>query len=137
MWSATIRATGTANPSTTGQSSAEAENRALALRVAEILAETPAANSVVLDVRELSSFADYFIICSGENERQLRAIYQALLEKLGESGHRPQRSEGSPTSGWIVMDFGDVIVHIFDEAQRAFYRLESLWAEAPTLLAIQ
>ena len=77
------------------------------------------------------------MICSGENERQLRAITEEMTEKLAEAGIRPDRLEGGPPSGWIVLDFGDVIVHVFESDQRAFYRLESLWSEAPTLLAIQ
>lgn len=113
------------------------EPRELALQIAEILADTPAADTLVLDVHELSSVADYFVICSGENERQLRAITNDLLEKLGEQRVRPHRTEGSPQSGWIVLDYGDSIVHIFDVDQRAYYRLESLWAEATTLVAME
>ncbi|MCC6673867.1 MAG: ribosome silencing factor [Thermomicrobiales bacterium] len=112
-------------------------SRELALRVADILAETPAANTVVLDIRELSSFADFFVICSGENERQLRAITEKLQEELREDGVRPQRLEGTPNSGWIVLDYNDVIVHVFDQELRDFYKMERLWAEAPRLLAIQ
>ncbi len=112
-------------------------SRELALRVADILAETPAANTVVLDIRELSSFADFFVICSGENERQLRAITEKLQEELREDGVRPQRLEGTPNSGWTVLDYNDVIVHVFDQELRDFYKMERLWAEAPRLLAIQ
>ena len=112
-------------------------SRELALRIAEILTDTPAANTLVLDIQGLSSFADFFVICSGENERQLRAITEEITEGLAKSGIRPERTEGNPASGWIVLDFGSAIVHVFDADQRAFYRLEALWAEAPTLLAIQ
>jgi ribosome-associated protein len=112
-------------------------SRDLALRIAEILTDTPAANTLVLDIQGLSSFADFFVICSGENERQLRAITEEITEGLAKSGIRPERTEGNPASGWIVLDFGSAIVHVFDADQRAFYRLEALWAEAPTLLAIQ
>jgi len=112
-------------------------SRDLALRIAEILTDTPAANTLVLDIQGLSSFADFFVICSGENERQLRAITEEITEGLAKSGIRPERTEGNPASGWIVLDFGTAIVHVFDADQRAFYRLEALWAEAPTLLAIQ
>jgi ribosome-associated protein len=91
----------------------------------------------VLDIHAMSPVADYFVLCSGENERQLRAIAREVTEKLSEAGIRPERVEGSASSGWILIDYGDVIVHIFDVDQRAFYRLEDLWSEAPTLLAIQ
>lgn len=115
----------------------EQESRQRALRIAEILADTPASDTLVLDIHLLSTVADYFVICSGENERQLRAISNKLLEALGEEGVRPLRAEGTPQSGWILLDYGDSIVHIFDVDQRAFYRLETLWAEAPTLIAMQ
>jgi ribosome-associated protein len=114
-----------------------ASSRDLAVRIAEIIAETPAADTVVLDIQGLSSFADYFVICSGENERQLRAIAETITTKLAEDGIRPHRVEGTPASGWVVLDYGDSIVHVFDIDQRDFYRLEALWAEAPTLLVIQ
>jgi ribosome-associated protein len=111
--------------------------RNFALRIADILAETPASDTVVLDIRGLSTFADFFVICSGENERQLRAISEKLQEELREDGVRPQRSEGTPRSGWIVLDYNDAIVHVFDQELRDFYKMERLWAEAPRLLAIQ
>ncbi len=113
------------------------ESRELALRIADVLSETPASDTVVLDIRELSSFADFFVICSGENERQLRAIMEKLQEELRDAGIRPQRVEGAPNSGWIVLDYNDVIVHVFDQDLRDFYKMERLWAEAPRLLAIQ
>ena len=123
----------------TGSSSelAERESRQRALRIAEILADTPASDTLVLDIHLLSTVADFFVICSGENERQLRAVSNKLLEALGDDGMRPLRAEGTPQSGWILLDYGDTIVHIFDVDQRAFYRLESLWSEAPTLVAMQ
>lgn len=112
-------------------------SRQLALRIADILADTPAADTLVLDIRGLSSFADFFVICSGENERQLRAISERVQETLRDDGIRPQRLEGTPQSGWIVLDYNDVIVHIFDQELRDFYKMERLWAEAPRLISIQ
>jgi ribosome-associated protein len=111
--------------------------RELALRVADILVETPASDTVVLDIRGLSTFSDFFVICSGENERQLRAIAEKVQEELREEGIRPRRVEGTPRSGWMVLDFNDAIVHVFDNELRDFYKMERLWAEAPRLLAIQ
>lgn len=111
--------------------------RERALLLADIITDTPARDTVVLDIHQLSPFTDYFVITAGANERQLRAINRAIAEKMAEAGVRPQRIEGAPASGWIVLDFGDVLVHIFSEELREFYRLEDLWAEAPTLLAIQ
>lgn len=114
-----------------------AEARTLALQIADILTETPAANTVVLDISDRSSFADFFVICSGENERQLRAIANAVREQLSAENRYPRRVEGESISGWIVVDYGDVVVHVFDVGQREFYRLEELWSDAVTVLAIQ
>lgn len=113
------------------------EAKRLALDIADLLAETPASNTVVLDIHERSSFADFFVICSGENERQLRAIANAVKERLAAHQQYPRRVEGEPVSGWIVVDYGDVLVHVFDVDQREFYRLEDLWSDAVTVLAIQ
>jgi ribosome-associated protein len=123
---------GTADPVATPE-----VGRERALLLADIISDTPARDTVVLDIHQLSPFADYFVITAGANERQLRAINRTVAERMAEAGIRPQRVEGGPTSGWIVLDFGEVLVHIFSEDQREFYRLEDLWAEAPTLLAIQ
>lgn len=114
-----------------------AASRALAVDIADIIADTPAADTRVIDIHELSTIADVFVICSGENERQLRAIMRTVSDDMGKSGRPPRRVEGEPTSGWILMDFGDVIVHIFDAALREFYDLEERWAKAPVLLSIQ
>jgi ribosome-associated protein len=111
--------------------------RELALLIADLISDTPASNTLVLDIHEASAFADYFVICSGDNERQMRAIHRGIAEELAQRRVRPQRTEGSTLSGWILLDFGDVIVHVFSAEQRSFYRLEDLWAEAHTLLAIQ
>lgn len=114
-----------------------AASRALAVDIADVIAETPASDTRVIDIHELSTIADVFVICSGENERQLRAISRTLNDEMSESGRPPRRIEGETTSGWILMDFGDVIVHIFDVDLRAFYDLEDRWSEAPVLLSIQ
>lgn len=90
-----------------------------------------------MDIHELTPYTDFFVICSGENERQVRAITNELLEEMAEDGVRPRRTEGDAAAGWTIVDFGDVVVHIFDEDQRAFYRLEELWAAAPTVLTIE
>jgi ribosome-associated protein len=111
--------------------------RDLALRIAAVIADSPASNTIVLDIHRGSSFADFFVLCSGENERQLRAIVRDIAEGMSEQGVRPHRTEGSPLSGWTLLDFGDVIVHVLSAEQRAFYRLEELWADAQTLLTIQ
>ena len=114
-----------------------AQSRALAVDIADIIAETPAADTRVIDIHEHSSVADVFVICSGENERQLRAIYRAVIDQMGEAGVDPIRTEGDTTSGWMLLDFGDVVVHVFDKDLREFYDLEGRWSNAPVLLSIQ
>jgi ribosome-associated protein len=118
-------------------SGAAAEARTLALRLADIVAETPASDTLLLEITAFSSVADYFLLCSGANERQLRAISETVAEELAKDSIRPLRSEGTPQSGWIVLDFGDVVMHIFDAELRVFYGLERLWSDAPRVLSIQ
>ena len=91
----------------------------------------------MLDVHQTSPFTDFFVICSGENERQVRAIARILGDDLGKRGVHAERTEGSAIAGWIILDFGDTIVHVFSEEQRAYYRLEELWSDAQTVLSIQ
>jgi len=114
-----------------------APGRERALFLADVISDTPARDTVVLDIHLLSPFADYFVIAAGANERQLRAINRTISERMAEVGIRAERTEGTPSGGWIILDFGDLLVHIFSEELREFYKLEELWAEAPTLLAIQ
>lgn len=92
---------------------------------------------VVLDIHNLTVVADLFVICTGDNERQLRAISRTVIEATDKIGRDPRRTEGTAESGWLLIDYGDVVVHIFGDAERQFYRLEDVWAEAQTLLVIQ
>jgi ribosome-associated protein len=87
----------------------------------------------VLDVRDLTSFTDYFIVCTGESEPQLRTIAKNIEEKIGATGVRPHHLEGKSEHGWILMDYDDFVVHIFSRDTRTFYDLERLWGDAPRL----
>jgi ribosome-associated protein len=91
----------------------------------------------LLDISEVSSFADVFIVTTADNIRQLRALQREIVEQMRRRGVRPQRVEGEPEGGWVLVDYGDVIVHLLTREQREFYRLEDLWIEAPVLLKIQ
>jgi ribosome-associated protein len=93
--------------------------------------EKKARDLVVLEVRELTSIADYFIICSGSSDRQVQSIAQGIEENLSEAGHSPLSVEGANRGHWVLMDFSDVIVHIFYEPVREFYDLDGLWGHAP------
>jgi ribosome-associated protein len=90
---------------------------------------------LLLDLREQAIFADYFLMCNAENERQLRALAAGIAEDAKkEAGVYARGSEGEPEGGWVLVDFGDVIVHIFSPEQRDYYRLEELWHDAYTVL---
>lgn len=89
-----------------------------------------------MDIRPVSDMADYFVICTAASERQLQAIHEAIEAKLHELGIRPLRGQGTSTSGWILMDCGNVIVHIFSPPTRHYYNLEQLWKDAKTLVRI-
>ena len=101
-----------------------------AILCAEEALEHKAQDLVVLEVSKLSSFADYFVICSGRSSRQVQGIADNLETKLRKQGIRAAGVEGSREGHWVLMDYGDVIVHIFYEPVRLFYDLESLWSEA-------
>ena len=92
--------------------------------------EKKAINSVVLDLREIASFTDYFVITNGTNERQVQAIADEIVETLKKAGTPAARVEGYKTAEWILLDYGDFVVHIFDEKARKFYDLERLWRES-------
>lgn len=102
-----------------------------ALLLTRFALEKKARDLVVLEVRELTSIADYFIICSGSSDRQVQSIAQGIDENLSEAGHSPLSVEGAHRGHWVLMDFSDVIVHIFYEPVREFYDLEGLWGHAP------
>ena len=92
---------------------------------------------MVLDTRNCCSFADYFIICSGESTRQINAIRGVIAEQLEITGVPILHKEGDADSGWVLLDFGDVIVHIFASEVRAYYGLDQLWSAAPLVLRVQ
>lgn len=109
----------------------------IARTVAEVASDRLASDITVLDISELSTIADVFVVCSADNVRQLNALREEVTVQLRDHKVNPRRVEGQAESGWILMDYGDVIVHLFTSEQRDFYRLEELWSEAPTLLKIQ
>ncbi len=86
---------------------------------------------MLLDLRGLSSEVDAFLVCHGTSSRQVRAIGEGVLEKLAELGERPLCIEGLNEGNWVLIDCGDVLVHVFQEKSREYYRLEDLWSHAP------
>ncbi len=99
----------------------------------KVILARKAVGVVVLDVHELTSLADYFIICSGKSNRQVSAIADHVQRELKTAGIRPLSVEGAREGHWVLMDYGYVIIHVFYEPVRLFYDLEGLWADAPRL----
>jgi ribosome-associated protein len=103
----------------------------IAKTCAEAAAEKKAIDIVLLDMRGVSEFTDFFLICSGNSEPQLKAISSSIREMVREKNHvRPLAEDGFPLSQWVVLDYGSVICHIFLESKREFYDLEGLWSDA-------
>jgi len=109
------------------------EPEELAARVAEIASDKLAQEIRVFDLRGIVSYTDFFVICTGNTERQAKSIHDAIQQELKDD-HRllPRRVEGIPESRWILMDYLDCVIHIFTPDARSFYRLEQLWGEAPS-----
>lgn len=104
-------------------------------RAAAAASDRKARDLRVLELAEISSLADYFLVCSGNSERQVQAIADAVVEKLKADKVRPHHVEGYRPGRWILLDYGDFVVHVFEESTRGFYALEKLWADAPDVTA--
>ena len=102
-----------------------------ALLLTRFALDKKACDLVVLDVHEHTSIADYFIVCSGRSDRQVQSIAQGIEENAAEEGLRPYAVEGAQRGHWALIDFSDVIVHVFYEPLREFYDLDGLWGQAP------
>jgi ribosome-associated protein len=104
----------------------------------DLVSDKLASDIVLLDIRGVSLIADYFVICTAGSERQISAILKDVAEKLLEEfGRKAMHTEGKGDSGWVLLDFGDVIVHVFSPAQRSFYNLEQLWSAATPVVRLQ
>jgi ribosome-associated protein len=95
--------------------------------------EKKARDLIILNVSKISAFADYFIICSGTSDRQVRAVAAAIQENLKKAEILPLGIEGEAAGRWILLDYDDVIIHVFLDSVRTFYDLERLWSEAPQM----
>ena len=92
---------------------------------------------LLLDIHEVASFTDYFVICSGTSDRMLDGLAEGVMRRVREVHQLHGRSEGNPGSGWMLVEFGDVVVHLFSPDQREFYQLEELWAKGKVLVHVQ
>ena len=110
----------------------------LARRIVDVIADKKGEDILLLDIRNVSLITDYFILCSGTSDRQLQAIEEGIEEVAKKTfDARPWHVEGEAASGWVLMDYGDIVVHIFEPQQRHYYDLESLWKEAHVVLRVQ
>jgi ribosome-associated protein len=103
----------------------------------EIASDRKAEDIVMLDISKVSIIADYFVICTGTSDRHVKAIAKEIDEKLGHSKVNPLNVEGMNEARWVLLDYGPVIVHVFDQETRDLYRLEQLWAGAQPVLVVQ
>jgi ribosome-associated protein len=111
----------------------DSDSKTKALHIVEAARGKKALNLSLLDMKEITSFTDYFFICSGTSDRQVQAIAEGIREVLEGKGVRPLGLEGTPEGKWILMDYEDVVVHVFLEPVRQFYDLEGLWVDAPRI----
>jgi ribosome-associated protein len=92
---------------------------------------------LLLDIKDIASFTDYFVLCTGTSDRMLDALADTTLESVQKAQKKKGRKQGEAHDGWVVVDYGDVVVHLFAPEQRKFYNLEELWEEGKVLLRLQ
>ena len=115
----------------------ELETRELAHKTAELASYKQASDILLLDVTDIASFADYFLILTADSTRQMNAIREDIVKSLADVDMRLGHQEGTADSGWILLDYGDVIIHIFAPEERAIYRLERLWSQGLPVIRFQ
>lgn len=113
------------------------ESLEIARKAVEAASDKLATDIVLLDTRGVCSFADYFVLCSAESERQIDAIRDEIIQRLKKEDVVPHHEEGNSDSGWLLLDYRSVIIHIFALVQRDYYQLDKLWDQAPALVRIQ
>lgn len=109
----------------------------MARAVVDILEEKNGEDILLMDISTISSFADYFVICSGTSDRMLGSLAQAVIEKVKAQFSVSSKIEGQPSDGWLVVDLGDTVVHLFSPEQRNYYQLEELWEGGKVLLRLK
>ncbi|HIR26573.1 MAG TPA: ribosome silencing factor [Candidatus Choladousia intestinigallinarum] len=114
---------------------ADALAKEMAKLAYKALEDKKAENIKIIDINEVSVLADYFIIASGTNRNQVQALADNVEETLGRAGYQPKQTEGYRTANWILLDYGDLIVHVFDSENRLFYDLERIWRDGKDISA--
>jgi ribosome-associated protein len=110
---------------------------AVAREIVDVAVDRKASDVTLLDIHDLTTLADYFVIATGTSDRQIAALTRAIRDRLSESQVHLLHGEGVPADGWVLLDYGQVVVHLFAPEQRDYYDLERYWKDAPTLLKIQ
>src|SRR5437588_5581465 len=105
--------------------------------IADVAIDRKASDVTILDIGKSTTLADYFLIVTGTSDRQINAVANAVEERMKELGVRRIAREGLPADGWVLLDYGQIIVHVFAQEQREYYDLERRWSDAPTLLKVQ
>jgi len=101
------------------------------------LEEKKGEDILLLDLKDIASFTDYFVLCNGTSDRMLDALAKTVVDSMRERHKKRGRVEGEARHGWLVVDYGDVILHLFSPDQRSYYQLEELWNEGKVLLRVQ
>jgi ribosome-associated protein len=109
----------------------------LAHTIVESLESKKGEDILLLDIKDIAAFTDYFVLCTGTSDRMLDALADSALETVRKQHHKHGRKQGEPREGWVVVDYGDVVVHLFSPDQRRFYKLEELWNAGRVLLKLQ
>ena len=109
----------------------------MARTIIESLESKKGEDILLLDIRDIASFTDYFVLCTGTSDRMLDALAEATLETVRKLHHKHGRKQGESREGWMVVDFGDVVVHLFSPDQRTYYDLEEFWQEGKVLVKLQ
>jgi len=109
----------------------------LARSIAETLEDKKGEDILLLELKDIAPLSDYFVICSGSSDRTIGALMDAVVEETRVKFDRKPRQEGRPDEGWLLADYGSVVVHVFSTPQRDYYRLEDLWSDARVLLHMQ
>lgn len=109
----------------------------LAREIVNSLEDKKAEDIVLIDIKDIVSFTDYFVICTGTSDRMIDALAKATIEDIRSKHKKKGRQQGFARDGWVVVDYGDVVVHLFSPDQRDFYNLEELWEDGKVLLRLQ
>jgi len=105
------------------------DSKAMSEKIVEILENKKAKDINVIDIHNITIMSDYFVICTGTSTTHIRSLADELIEEMGKLGHEVAHSEGYDSARWILLDFGQVVVHIFHQEERNFYNLERLWSD--------